>query len=166
MVYGNLRPKRDTFVYDGSIKMTIMEYQLFECLNFTLLLIYIFYQIFSGDDEVLKRLQNLVGERPTITIHNFTNWGKTEFTHGVYLAEPESLLEIQRLVKAAGSLKLRMRSVGTAFSWSPLFADQGDILIKTTSLKTSHDRPNMVINKPVSTPKHTQLYNQRLEQHR
>ena len=81
-----------------------------------------------------KVLQKHVGTFPVIVIETFMNWGKTQ-TMKVLSVKPKTVKEVQNVVKAAAiQPQYKIRCVGDAKSWSPLFPDEGDILMHIENL--------------------------------
>ena len=83
--------------------------------------------------------QKQMGRFPIVLIETFQNWGKTQ-SMKVLSVRPKTVDEVIRVVKAANSLKdvtdevFTIRCVGDAHSWSPLFPDDGNILMYTADL--------------------------------
>jgi len=88
-------------------------------------------------NDLLQRKNNLqkrLGAFPVVIIETFMNWGKTQ-TMKVLSVKPKTVKEVQKVVKAAAiAPHYKIRCVGDAQSWSPLFPDEGDILMYIENL--------------------------------
>ena len=62
------------------------------------------------NDIKLCTLQHEVGDSPVFKISNFENWGKTQTPRKVFKATPTTVEEVQKVVKAAAKLKLKVNS--------------------------------------------------------
>ena len=97
-----------------------------------------------SDDMKKKKddLQRLVGDKPKIKIDDFINYGKTQIRSEILSVSPQSLSEIQAVVKGCRELAIRIRAAGATHSWSPLFSDEGQLVMFTKDLKR-HDGPQI-----------------------
>ena len=48
---------------------------------------------------------------------------------------PETVSEVKAVIRAAGGLGLRVRAAGSGHSWSPLFADEGHVVMYMSKLQ-------------------------------
>ncbi|KAK3598520.1 hypothetical protein CHS0354_005801 [Potamilus streckersoni] len=87
----------------------------------------------------LNILQAKVGPSPDIIREDFKNWSGTQRA-SVLSSKPKSLTELQTLISVAKSSGLKVRCAGTKHSWSPIFADQNQLLIYMD--KMASDYPN------------------------
>ena len=83
-------------------------------------------------------LQRKIGRLPILVIEKFQNWGATQ-TMSVLSVKPKNVGEVERVVKAAKEYSSEgdscsIRCVGDGHSWSPLFADENNILMYTSEL--------------------------------
>ena len=90
-----------------------------------------------------KDLQKKVGWLPVFLIEKFQNWGETQKI-SVLSVKPRSVEDVKKVVKAVSDYnsegrnqRLSIRCVGDGHSWSPLFADDGNILMYTSELVPS-----------------------------
>lgn len=93
--------------------------------------------------ERKEDLQKKVGWLPIFLIEKFQNWGKTQ-TMSVLSVKPRSVEEVKKVVKAVSvynserkNQRVSIRCVGDGHSWSPLFPDDGSILMYTSELVPS-----------------------------
>lgn len=99
----------------------------------------------EGKDLVTRRkqLQALIGSKfPVVLIETFQNWGRTQ-TVQVLSVKPKNVKEVAKVVKAAnsaakadttGKTPFTIRCVGDGHSWSPLYPDEGNILMYIADL--------------------------------
>ena len=90
-----------------------------------------------------KDLQKKVGWLPVFLIEKFQNWGETQ-KMSVLSVKPRSVEDVKKVVKAVSDYnsegrnqRLSIRCVGDGHSWSPLFPDDGNILMYTSELVPS-----------------------------
>jgi len=113
----------------------------------------------AGPSELTKRKQKLQilmpGYFPIILIEKFQNWGMTQ-TMDVLSVRPKSVKEVENLIIAMTKYNrlypdepLSMRCVGDAHSWSPLFPDEGNILMYTSELVMAGGK-RICLNEPSS----------------
>ena len=93
--------------------------------------------------ERKKDLQKKVGWLPIFLIEKFQNWGETQ-KMSVLSIKPRSVEDVKKVVKAVSDYnsegrnqRLSIRCVGDGHSWSPLFPDDGSILMYTSELVPS-----------------------------
>ena len=55
----------------------------------------------SNTEDVKKKLQADIGEKPEVTIETFKNWATTRTIKDLLVVKPTCLTEIQAVVKAA-----------------------------------------------------------------
>ena len=69
----------------------------------------------SGIDieKRLKLLQGEVGDKPTLEVGEFQNWATTRFIAKLIVCEPETLEEVQAVVRAAKKLKVSVHADAT-----------------------------------------------------
>ena len=85
-------------------------------------------------------LQAQVGRIPVLLLETFKNWGETqEMT--VISVKPKTVEEVKKIVNAMNTYntekneQISLRCVGDGHSWSPLFPDEGNILMYISQLK-------------------------------
>ena len=93
--------------------------------------------------ERKKDLQKKVGWLPIFLIEKFQNWGETQ-KMSVLSVKPRSVEDVEKVVKAVSDYnsegrnhRVSIRCVGDGHSWSPLFPDDGSILMYTSELVPS-----------------------------
>ena len=93
--------------------------------------------------ERKKDLQKKVGWLPIFLIEKFQNWGETQ-KMSVLSIKPRSVEDVKKVVKAVSDYnsegrnqRVSIRCVGDGHSWSPLFPDDGSILMYTSELVPS-----------------------------
>ncbi|XP_028399847.1 uncharacterized protein LOC114523183 [Dendronephthya gigantea] len=93
-------------------------------------------------------LQLKIGTFPVLLLETFQNWGMTQ-KMTVISVKPKTVKEVEDILGAVISYnaelrngrKLSLRCVGDGHSWSPLFPDEGNILMYTSNLVLkSHQR--------------------------
>lgn len=95
----------------------------------------------AAKKEELQRL--LPGRFPVILVEKFRNWGMTQQMN-VLSVRPKSVKEVEQVISAMkrynetiqGKSKppLSIRCVRDGHSWSPLFPDDGNVLMYTSEL--------------------------------
>ena len=91
-----------------------------------------------------QELQGLLpGRFPVILVEKFQNWGMTQ-EMSVLSVRPKSVKEVEQVICAMKSYNetkkgqdeppLSIRCVGDGHSWSPLFPDDGNVLMYTSEL--------------------------------
>ena len=99
-------------------------------------------------------LQEVIGEEPVVRLQNFSNWDKTATRNNVFVVAPSSVAQIQQVVQAARREGLKVRCVGSAYSFSDLYADEEQLVVETKDLKTRQDgAPPIEVSKNVRTEK-------------
>ena len=87
-------------------------------------------------------LQDLLpGRFPVILVEKFQNWGMTQEMK-VLSVRPKSVQEVKQVIDAMNRYnatkenkrQLSIRCVGDGHSWSPLFPDDGNVLMYTSEL--------------------------------
>lgn len=56
---------------------------------------------------------------------------------------PQSVEEVQSVIIGAKNLGLQVRAVGSGHSWSPLFPDEGNVLMYTKDIERPDGRPRI-----------------------
>ncbi|CAH1781335.1 unnamed protein product [Owenia fusiformis] len=101
--------------------------------------------------ERLESLKEIVGSTyPLSHLMSRSDFYGTATINDTILALPETLEQLQNIVKAARTLGLKVRCIGIAGSWTPLWADKGQILMDLKNL-VRHDGPRLEMN-PVRYP--------------
>lgn len=100
-------------------------------------------------NRVARATECSPGPCPTVTLTSYSNWDGTATRDAVFVVAPTNLNEIKRVLLAARLLGLKVRCVGSAYSFSDLLADEGQLLLETNKLKTKHDGPAIELNEPV-----------------
>ena len=98
------------------------------------------YQLTTKKQELQKLLP---GRFPVIMVEKFRNWGMTQQMH-VLSVRPKSVKEVEQVIDAMKRYNetikdesqppLSIRCVGDGHSWSPLFPDDGNVLMYTSEL--------------------------------
>lgn len=112
--------------------------------------IYIYFflcsQMATGSELTTKKLELqklLPGCFPVILVERFQNWGMTQEMN-VLSVRPKSVKEVEQVIDAMNRYNdsrkgkneslLSIRCVGDGHSWSPLFPDDGNVLMYTSEL--------------------------------
>lgn len=96
---------------------------------------------------LLPILHYLAG--PVIQIRQFINWDKTIIISTVFYAKPKNIWEVQDILRAAIHVGLQARATGVGHTRSPLYVDEGNIMIDVKGLER-HDGPRIEIHRPVN----------------
>ncbi|CAB3993012.1 L-gulonolactone oxidase-like [Paramuricea clavata] len=87
----------------------------------------------------MEKLQSKVGQLPVLLLETFQNWGMTQ-KMTVISVKPKTVEEVKKVVKAIkgynteNNQQVSLRCVGKGHSWSPLFPDDGNVLMFTSQL--------------------------------
>ncbi|XP_020631040.1 uncharacterized protein LOC110068020 isoform X1 [Orbicella faveolata] len=100
----------------------------------------------TGSELTTKKLELqklLPGRFPVILVERFQNWGMTQEMN-VLSVRPKSVKEVEQVIDAMNRYNearkgkneplLSIRCVGDGHSWSPLFPDDGNVLMYTSEL--------------------------------
>ncbi|CAE1269575.1 unnamed protein product [Acanthosepion pharaonis] len=103
-------------------------------------------------EAVLVRMQALLPilhylAGPVIQIRQFINWDKTIIISTVFYARPKNIWEVQDILRAATHVGLQARATGVGHTRSPLYVDEGNIMIDVKGLER-HDGPRIEIHRP------------------
>jgi hypothetical protein len=86
-----------------------------------------------------NELQSKVGPIPVLLLESFQNWGMTQ-KMTVISVKPKTVEEVKKVVNAITSYnreknqQVSLRCVGDGHSWSPLFPDDGNVLMFISQL--------------------------------
>ena len=73
----------------------------------------------------------------------FSNWASTQIRNEILSVSPTTVEEVQAVVRAARQLGLRVRAAGRTHSWTPLFSDEGDIVMHVRDIKRPKGAPQI-----------------------
>ena len=104
----------------------------------------------SSIEEKQRSLQADIGESPVVHIESFTNWGLNQKRDQVLAVRPTCLEEVQAVIRAARKHRLRVRAAGTRHSWSPVFSDEGNVVLYTRDVRNP-DGHNITLDKQVQS---------------
>ncbi|XP_076453306.1 L-gulonolactone oxidase-like isoform X2 [Babylonia areolata] len=96
---------------------------------------------------MLTLLRILVGRTPHVEIMQFLNWDKTIEIDQLFYTAPTTIFQVRRIVRAASMLGMRVRATGVGHSRSPLYVDEGNVLMDVRHLQR-HDGPRMEVHQP------------------
>ncbi|CAH1779396.1 unnamed protein product [Owenia fusiformis] len=88
--------------------------------------------------STLHRLREELGEQVKFEmkyLDSRMDFFETQFINETILIQPKTVPQIQAVVKAANRLELKVRVIGLAGSWSPLWSEYGQILIDLQHLQ-------------------------------
>ena len=71
-------------------------------------------------------------------MEKFKNWASTQNRECIIAVRPTTVEQVQAVIRGARTLGLRVRAAGEKHTWTPMFADEGDIVIYVKDLQ----RPN------------------------
>ena len=108
---------------------------------------FLVYSQMATDSELTSKKQDLQellpGRFPVILVEKFQNWGMTQEMN-VLSVRPKSVKEVEQVIDAMNRYNktkkdqdkppLSIRCVGDGHSWSPLFPDDGNVLMYTSEL--------------------------------
>ncbi|KAJ8311429.1 hypothetical protein KUTeg_010784 [Tegillarca granosa] len=94
----------------------------------------------------------MYGEVPPINEESFSNWCGNQTNTSVFAARPQNLQHIQTLVKYARDKKWRVRCAGRKHSWSPLFADEGQMLLYMDQMESDYPNGERILDVLAGVP--------------
>lgn len=97
--------------------------------------------------SLLTILRMLIAGEASVEIVQFVNWDKTIEIDQVFYTAPTTIWEVRRIILAASQLGMRVRATGVGHSRSPLYVDEGNIMMDVRNLQR-HDGPRMEIHRP------------------
>lgn len=95
--------------------------------------------------ELLTQLHILLGRDPHVEIVQFINWDKTIEIDQLFYTVPTTIFQVRRIIKAAAHLGMRVRATGVGHARSPLYVDEGNILMDVRQLER-HDGPRIELH--------------------
>ncbi|GFS23596.1 D-arabinono-1,4-lactone oxidase-like [Elysia marginata] len=101
--------------------------------------------VYSSMRVLLTLLRMRLGKSPQIEILQFNNWDKTIKVDQMFFVKPKTIFEVRKVIFAAKSLGMRVRATGAGHSRSPLYVDEGDIMMDVRELQR-HDGPFIELN--------------------
>ncbi|KAH9525478.1 hypothetical protein Btru_001510 [Bulinus truncatus] len=103
------------------------------------------FEVYKVMSSLLSLLRVYVGQSPRIEIFQFQNWDKTIIIDQLFYTKPKTIWEVRRVLNAARSLGIRVRATGAGHSRSPMYVDEGNIMMDVRDLQR-HDGPFMQLN--------------------
>ncbi|KAL5017238.1 hypothetical protein ScPMuIL_006827 [Solemya velum] len=108
---------------------------------------------YTRSDKIYQRMRILerllkyfVGRNgPPVQIMQFVNWDATITINNVFYVVPKSVSEIRSVLVAANAIGLRVRATGAGHTRSPLYPDEGHIMMDMRSVKR-HDGKQIEIH--------------------
>ncbi|PVD32918.1 hypothetical protein C0Q70_08365 [Pomacea canaliculata] len=97
--------------------------------------------------SLLALLRMLLGNSVQVQIMQFMNWDRTIEIDQVFYTAPKTIWEVRRIILAARQLGMRVRATGVGHSRSPLYVDEGNIMMDVRGLQR-HDGPRIQLNQP------------------
>jgi hypothetical protein len=77
----------------------------------------------------------------------FQNWGRTVTVGNVLAFYPNTITQIQKIIKLAAAAGMKVRFCGSTHSWSHLYADSGQILIDPQHLGPKEEKVRLNADK-------------------
>lgn len=111
-------------------------------------------------EEVMRRIQERMGHSPKLEIEEFENWAGT-YNADVISCSPTSKEEIQKVIEAAKEEGVKLRCAGSQHSWSPVFSDDRQLLLKLGKVRSDYGHGAKIRISNVSDPdisKHHETY--------
>ena len=120
---------------------------------------YVFYVLFEvirfilkkEMEEVMRRIQERIGHSPKLEIEEFENWAGT-YNADVISCSPTSKEEIQKVIEAAKEEGVKLRCAGSQHSWSPVFSDDRQLLLKLGKVRSDYGHGAKIRISNVSGP--------------
>lgn len=106
--------------------------------------------------RLLLPLRMLLGSEAQVEIMQFVNWDRTIEIDQVFYTAPTTIWQVRRVLRAASVLGMRVRATGVGHSRSPLYVDEGNILMDVRQLER-HDGPRMELHPPTPQRNFTTL---------
>ncbi|KAL3856381.1 hypothetical protein ACJMK2_011149 [Sinanodonta woodiana] len=95
-------------------------------------------------------LKYLIGPNgPEVEIRHFVNWDKTILIDNLFYVRPTTIQQVQRIIRVADMMQMRVRATGEGHSRSPMYPDEGNIMMDVRDL-TRFDGPRMELMRPSS----------------
>ncbi|KAK3609796.1 hypothetical protein CHS0354_022658 [Potamilus streckersoni] len=95
-------------------------------------------------------MKYLIGPNgPEIEIRHFVNWDKTILIDNLFYVRPTTIQQVQRIIRVAAMMHMRVRATGKGHSRSPLYPDEGNIMMDVRDL-TRFDGPRIELMRPSS----------------
>ncbi|KAK3609797.1 hypothetical protein CHS0354_022659 [Potamilus streckersoni] len=95
-------------------------------------------------------LKYLIGPNgPEVEIRHFVNWDKTILIDNLFYVHPTTIQQVQRIIRVAAMMQMRVRATGEGHSRSPLYPDEGNIMMDVRDL-TRFDGPRIELMRPNS----------------
>ncbi|KAL3856375.1 hypothetical protein ACJMK2_011143 [Sinanodonta woodiana] len=95
-------------------------------------------------------LKYLIGSKgPEVEIRHFVNWDKTILIDNLFYVRPTNIQQVQRIIRVAAMMQMRVRATGNGYSRAPLYPDEGNIMMDVRDL-ARFDGPRMELIKPSS----------------
>lgn len=85
----------------------------------------------------MKRLQERIGHSPGLEIEHFENWAGT-YSADVISCSPISKEEMQKVIAAANEEGVKLRCTGSSHSWSPVFSDDHQLLMRLGKVRNDY----------------------------
>ena len=102
-------------------------------------------------EEVMRRIQERMGHSPKLEIEEFENWAGT-YNADVISCSPTSKEEIQKVIEAAKEEGVKLRCAGSQHSWSPVFSDDRQLLLKLGKVRSDYGHGAKIRISNVSDP--------------
>jgi len=94
-------------------------------------------------------LSFMVGNKgPRVEIRQFLNWDKTIKLDHVFYVRPITIFQVRAVIRGARMLGLRIRATGAGHTRSPMYTDEGHIMMDVRGLQR-HDGQEMELHAPV-----------------
>lgn len=75
-------------------------------------------------------------------VEKFSNWAATQIRECILACHPTKVEEVQAVIRGARKLGLSVRAAGRTHSWTPLFSDEGQVVMYVRDLQRP-DGPQM-----------------------
>ena len=99
----------------------------------------------------MRRIQERIGHSPKLEIEEFENWAGT-YNADVISCSPTSKEEIQKVIEAAREERVKLRCAGSQHSWSPVFSDDRQLLLKLGKVRSDYGHGAKIRISNVSGP--------------
>ncbi|KAK7087760.1 L-gulonolactone oxidase-like [Littorina saxatilis] len=104
-------------------------------------------EVYKRMRTLLLLLRMLLGSAAKVDILQFVNWDRTIEIDQLFYTAPTTIWEVQHILRVASMLGMRVRATGVGHSRSPLYVDEGNIMMDVRNLQR-HDGPRMELHQP------------------
>ncbi|ESO97354.1 hypothetical protein LOTGIDRAFT_159383 [Lottia gigantea] len=104
-------------------------------------------EVYGRMRSLLMLLRMYIGKYPRVDIIHYINWDRTIIIDNLFYTRPTDIWQVRKVLRAAKQLKMRVRATAVGHSRSPLYVDEGNIMMDVRDLNR-HDGPRLQLNQP------------------